>query len=101
MMNENVHHDQHFAEIHSMRERNRCAIDSPARILVKGETEGMFRSGIDPIDLHIPISALSFYNASNRHIFHHNFGVDFANSVVRVKPREQIVQCVSPWVPRA
>ena len=60
--------------------------------------KGTFREGIDPVDLHMTISALSFYNVSNRHTFQHNFGVDLASPSVRARRREQIIQCVLAWV---
>ena len=100
-MNENVHHGEHIAQIESMKERNRSVIDALAVILKKGEALGLFRSGVDPIDLHTTISALSFYNVSNRHTFQHNFGVDFTNPAVRAKRRDQIIQCVLAWVSKA
>ena len=31
--------------------------------------DGVFRAGLDPIDLHMSISALSFFNVANRHTF--------------------------------
>jgi AcrR family transcriptional regulator len=98
VMNENVHHGEHIARIESMQQRNRSAIDQLAVILERGAAQGLFKPGIDPVDLHTTISALSFYNVSNRHTFLHNFGVDFAAPAVRAKRREQIVQCVLDWI---
>lgn len=98
VMNENVHHGEHIAQIESMKERNQSVIDQLRAILDKGVAQGLFRSGIDPVDLHTTISALSFYNVSNRHTFQHNFGVDFAAPATRARRREQIVQCVLGWV---
>jgi AcrR family transcriptional regulator len=98
VMNENVHHGHHIARIESMQQRNRSAIDQLATIIARGTQQGLFRAGIDPIDLHTTISALSFYNVSNRHTFLHNFGVDFAAADVRVKRRQQIIDCVMGWV---
>ncbi len=98
VMNENVHHGEHIARIDSMKQRNQSAIEQLRTILDKGVAQGVFRAGIDPVDLHTTISALSFYNVSNRHTFQHNFGVDFAEPAVRAKRREQIVQCVLGWV---
>ena len=98
VMNENVHHGEHIAQIDGLRTRNRSAIDQLAAILAKGAEQGLFRPGIDPVDLHMTISALSFYNVSNRYTFLHNFGVDFTVSATRAKRREQIVQCVMNWV---
>jgi hypothetical protein len=31
--------------------------------------QGVFRAGIDPVDLHMSISALSVFNVANRHTF--------------------------------
>ena len=98
VMNENVHHGEHIAQIESMKERNRSVIDSLGAILSKGAALGIFRIGISPIDLHTTISALSFYNVSNRHTFQHNFGVDFAAPKVREERRRQIIECVLEWV---
>ena len=98
VMNENVHHGEHIAQIESMKERNRSVIDSLAVILKKGEALGLFRSGVDPVDLHTTISALSFYNVSNQHTFLHNFGVDFTAPEVRARRRDQIIDCVLTWV---
>ena len=100
VMNENVHHGAHIAQIESMKQRNRSVIDSLGAILSKGAEQGLFRDGIDPVDLHSTISALSFYNVSNRHTFQHNFGVDFADPAFRAKRRDQIIQCVLAWVVR-
>ncbi|WP_246448167.1 TetR family transcriptional regulator [Novosphingobium flavum] len=100
VMNENVHHGEHIAHIASMKPRNRSVIESLGAILKKGAEAGVFRAGIDPVDLHSMISALSFYNVSNRHTFLHNFGVDFAEPAVRAKRREQIIACILAWVTR-
>jgi len=31
--------------------------------------QGVFREGLDPVDIHASISALTLFNASNRHTF--------------------------------
>ncbi|WP_342356667.1 TetR/AcrR family transcriptional regulator [Novosphingobium aerophilum] len=101
VMNENVHYGEHIAQIASMKQRNSTIIASLGAILDKGVEAGVFRAGIDPVDLHAMISALSFYSVSNRHTFLHNFGVDFAEPTVRAKRRELIIGCVLSWVTRA
>jgi AcrR family transcriptional regulator len=98
VMNENVHHGEHIARIEGLKQRNQSVIEQLAAILAKGVEQGMFRGGIDPVDLHTTISALSFYNVSNRHTFQHNFAVDFGAPAVRARRREQIIDCVLRWV---
>jgi AcrR family transcriptional regulator len=98
VMNENVHHGEHIAQIDSMKRRNSSVIAALAAILEKGAEQGVFRTGIDPIDVHSMISSLSFYNVANRHTFLHNFGVNFADPDVRAKRREQTIDCILAWV---
>ncbi|MFM6932241.1 MAG: TetR/AcrR family transcriptional regulator [Novosphingobium sp.] len=101
VMNENVHHAQHLAKIEGMKQRNQSVIEQLRAIIDKGVAKGTFREGIDPVDLHTTISALSFYNVSNRQTFHHNFGVDFTEPAIRAKRREQIIDCVMSWISKA
>ncbi len=98
VMNENLHHGEYITQIESMQERNRSVIEQLRTIIDKGLVAGVFRPGIDPVDLHITISALSFYNVSNRHTFLSNFGVDFKAPATRARRREQIIQAVMRWV---
>ena len=97
-MNENVHKGEHIAQIPDMQARNRTVIEALGAILKKGVEQGVFRDGIDPVDLHMTISALSFYNVSNRYTFRQNFGVDFAEPAQRARRRVQIIDCVLHWV---
>jgi len=98
VMNENVLKGEHIAQMPGMASRNRPVIDALRAILDKGVAEGVFRTGIDPVDLHMTISALSFYNVSNRYTFLQNFGVDFAAPASRARRRVQIIDCVMHWV---
>jgi AcrR family transcriptional regulator len=76
VMNENIHHGEHIGHVPGLRERNRSVVASLQAIIDKGVAEGTFRAGIDPVDLHMSISALCFYNVSNRYTFSANFGLD-------------------------
>jgi AcrR family transcriptional regulator len=98
VMNENVHKGEHIATIPDMQARNSTVIEQLRSILDKGTQEGLFRPGIDPVDVHMTISALSFYNVSNQFTFHHNFGVDFSSPSARARRRVQIIECVLAWV---
>lgn len=100
VMNENVHHGEHIAQIEGLRERNRSAIEQLEKIITDGQAQGLFRDGIDPVDLHMTISALCFYNVSNRYTFKHNFGVDLTEATTKAQRREQIIDCIMAWVVR-
>jgi AcrR family transcriptional regulator len=98
VMNENIHHGEHVGHIQGLKERNKSVIASLQAIIDQGVAAGMFREGIDPVDLHMTISALSFYNVSNRYTFASNFGVDMATAKMMAKRRKQVVEIVLAWV---
>lgn len=77
VMIENIHHGQYLKDSKAIRELNVTAIDAIARIYHRGVDEGVFREGLDPVELHWQISALCFFNVSNRATFSMIFGRDF------------------------
>ena len=69
VMNENMHKGEFLGKSPNMRALNAPAIDALRDIYRRGLEEGVFREGLDPIDLHTSISALSFFNVSNQYTF--------------------------------
>jgi len=94
VMGENINHGQYIAAIPELREMNRAAIDVLARLCLRGVEQGVFRAGVDPVDLHMSISALSFYNVSNRHTFSHIFGRDLGAPTVQAARRESVIDTI-------
>jgi hypothetical protein len=68
------------------------AVDATKRILERGEEDGVFRRGIDPIELHRTISALSFHHVANRDSFSAVFDVD-RSSKAAIQRRGDRVRC--------
>jgi AcrR family transcriptional regulator len=60
----------------TIRDRNASVIATVAALLQRGEEEGVFRPGVDPLDLHLFISGFCFYRVSNRHTLGAIFGQD-------------------------
>jgi AcrR family transcriptional regulator len=77
VMIENIHHGQYLDQSEVIRELNVTAIDHIARIYARGVEAGVFRPGLDPVELHWQVSALCFFNVSNRATFSKIFGRDF------------------------
>jgi AcrR family transcriptional regulator len=100
VMNENIHHGAHIGHVEGLKERNKSVIASLKAIVDKGAADRIFRAGIDPVDLHMSISALCFYNVSNRYTFASNFGVDMSSAKSLKKRRAQITEIVLAWVRR-
>ena len=90
VMNENIHHAEHIAGIGSISTRRQTIINLLQQLLQRGVKAGVFRRGLDPIDLHMSISALCFYNVSNRHTFSRIFERDM-NSPKAVAARRAII----------
>ena len=76
VMIENIHHGEYLEQSKVIRELNVTAIDHISRIYARGVEEGVFRAGLDPVELHWQISALCFFNVSNRATFSKIFGRD-------------------------
>jgi AcrR family transcriptional regulator len=100
VMNENIHHGEHIGDVPGLKERNRSVIAQLRVIIDKGVADGAFRNDIDPVDLHMSISALCFYNVSNRYTFNANFGVDMGAGKALKKRREQVSEIILAWVKR-
>lgn len=100
VMNENIHRAEHLKQIESIPQGNRTVIGILSRIIARGEAEGSFRPGIDPIELHMSMTALSFYNVSNQFTFAHNFGVDMTSPEAVERRAAQVADIIIAWVTR-
>jgi AcrR family transcriptional regulator len=69
VMNENMERGAYLAQSKTIRELNVPAIQAIAQLYARGVNEGVFRPGLDPVDIHASISALTFFNVSNQHTF--------------------------------
>ena len=80
VMIENIHRGEFLKRSDEIRDLNVAAISNIAEIYKRGEAEGLFRPGLDPVELHWQVSALCFFNVSNRAtfsvIYDQNFGSD-------------------------
>lgn len=64
---ENLHKARHIKGSKAMRETSRPFVKRMARILERGAARGVFRKGIDPVQLHITIAAIGYYYLTNRY----------------------------------
>ena len=94
VMIENIHHGQYLERSDIIREVNKTAIDHIARIYHRGVSDGIFRSGIDPVDLHWQVSALCFFNVSNRATFAKIFDRDLDSEATQARLRSNAVDTI-------
>ena len=95
---ENIHHGQYLERSEVIRSLNVTAIDHAARIYERGVSETVFRPGIDPVDLHWQVSALCFFNVSNRATFSKIFGRDMGAADALARLRGNAVDMVLRFV---
>lgn len=82
---ENFHKAKHIKKSLTIKQAYPSLIDSIGQVLLKGEKEGIFRTGVDPVDLYISISALAYHFFSNQHTFSVIFEKDFTSEMMLVK----------------
>ncbi len=69
VMSENINRGQFLRQSQYIQDLNIPAISAIRELYQRGVEQGVFRPGLDPVDIHASISALSFFNVSNRHTF--------------------------------
>src|SRR5437868_7314730 len=66
---ENQAKGRHLRKSKVMRTLNRPIIDRLARVIERGQAAGVFRAGIDPVEIHKAIAALGMFNVTNQFTF--------------------------------
>ncbi len=98
VMSENIHHGEYLERSKVIRQLNVSAIDTIATVYRRGVAAGIFRKGLDPIELHWQVSALCFFNVSNRATFSKIFGRDFGAPRALASLRRNAVDMVLRYV---
>ena len=98
VMTENIHRGAYLAQSKAIQKLNVPAIAGLRAVLERGRAQGVFRSGIDPVDLHMSISALSVFNVANKHTFSIIFKRDLDSAAALIARRDSIVEMVVRFV---
>jgi AcrR family transcriptional regulator len=98
VMVENIHHGEHIAQMSSTQQASMGAIETLKRIVERGIAAGVMRKDLDPVDLHMSISALCFFNVANRHTFSTIFKVDMVSPAATAARRESVTEMILLFV---
>jgi AcrR family transcriptional regulator len=98
VMSENMNRGRFLAQSSRIHELNRPVIDLLRRVYERGVQEGVFREGLDPVDIHANISALAFFNMSNRYTFGLIFKLKTQSPTYIAQRRETITQTILRYV---
>jgi len=94
VMSENINRGQYIAQSQHIQELNVPAIAAIRDLYERGVAGGVFRPGLDPIDIHASISALSFFNVSNRHTFGVIFKLDTRSPAYIAHRRDSVIEMI-------
>ena len=94
VMSENINRGVFLAQSKHIQELNVPAIAAISNLYERGLRSGVFRPGLDPVDIHASISALSFFNVSNRHTFGLIFKVDTRSPAYIAHRRDNVIEMV-------
>ena len=94
VMTENIHRGEYLRQSKAIRKLNVPAIEGLRRVIERGCQAGDFRKGLDAVDLHMSISALSVFNVANRHTFSLIFDHPLDSSEALAERRRSIVEMV-------
>ena len=98
VMNENIHRGEFLAQSKAIQKLNVPAIHAVREVYKRGVQQGVFRAGLDAVDLHMSISALSFFNVANQHTFSLIFQRDLEAPRAVAARRASIVEMVARFV---
>ena len=95
---ENVNYGRYIEQSEAIRTLNVSIIDVLASILQQGQEQGIFRSDLDPVDVHMLISAFCFFRVSNQYTFGIVFQRDLSAPELRRRHRTMISDVVLGWL---
>jgi AcrR family transcriptional regulator len=96
----NLHRGRHLAESRRARELNSPLIETLARVLERGRAEGVFRGGVDPVQLYVSIAGLSYFYLSNSHTLSAIFGRDLLAPKARSERLSHMTEVILGYLSR-
>ena len=93
-MNENIMDAAHMKRSRTIGKLNVTVIDAVRDIVERGQKQGLFRSRIDPVELHMSISALGIFHVANRATFSTIFRRDMTSPKALAVRRREVVDII-------
>ena len=97
---ENLHRARHLRESKRIREMNSPLIQTLADVLERGRRDGVFRGGVDAVQLYISIAGLAYFYLSNNHTLSTIFGRDLMAPKALSERLSHITEVVMGYVLR-
>ncbi|WP_159588993.1 TetR/AcrR family transcriptional regulator [Chelativorans xinjiangense] len=91
---ENLHNAEHLRGSRKLMEMHSHFVTELAEVLRRGAEDGLFRPGIDPINVYITIAALGYFYLSNRHTLSAIFGRNLSDPARLAEWEAHVVKTV-------
>jgi TetR/AcrR family transcriptional regulator len=92
--NENLHRARHLRGSRKVRDLHSPFVRLIDGILQRGVQDGVFRKGLDPVDLYITIAAVSYFYLSNNWTLSVIFGRDLGRPAALRRRRQHNIDMV-------
>ena len=96
--NENIRYGEYVKQTPAIREMSSLVVNVLGETLRRGVAEGLFRGGIEAIDVHMLMSSFCFYRVSNRHTFGEIFQIDLVDEQVKQRHKQMICEAVLNYI---
>lgn len=90
----NLHKARHLPGSRRARELNSPLVETLAQLLERGRREGVFRGGVDPIQLYVSIAGLCYFYLSNNYTLSAIFGRNLLTAKARTERLSHMVDVV-------
>lgn len=97
---ENLHRARHLKQSKQIRAMNSPLIQTLGEVLERGRRAGVFRGGIDPVQLYISIAGLAYFYLSNNPTLSTIFGRDLMSAKAMAERLSHITEVVTGYVLR-
>ncbi|HVZ46474.1 MAG TPA: TetR/AcrR family transcriptional regulator [Ramlibacter sp.] len=97
----NLHKARHLEGSQRARALNSPVIETLAEILERGRRSGVFRGGVDPVQLYVSIAGLSYFYLSNSHTLSAIFGRDLLAPKARSERLSHMVDVILGYLLRS
>jgi AcrR family transcriptional regulator len=97
---ENLHRARHLKKSTKVRTMHSPFVQVIADVLERGHKAGLFRAGVDPVQLYISIAGLSYFYLGNSHTLSTIFARDLLGAKARVERLSHMTDLVLGYLVR-
>ncbi|MBS0501592.1 MAG: TetR family transcriptional regulator [Burkholderiaceae bacterium] len=97
----NLHQARHLQRSSRVQEMNSPVIQTLGDVLERGRKSGVFRGGVDPVQLYISIAGIAYFYLSNKHTLSAIFGRDLMSPKARAERLGHMCDVILGYVLRS